>query len=104
MQDISLSASSQPSQALPPPKPYAALSFLSGHGGDVYVGRWSPNGQLLATACSDGIARLWRPSDPLDPSLEPLACLSHQDDVVSKLDAESPDSREVVTLDWHVRL
>ena len=83
------------------------MTQVPGHDGDIYAGRWSPNGKYLATACADGAARLWTLKDieSLDSSeLHSIATLSHQDDPVSKLESDAPDTREVVTLDWHVRL
>lgn len=47
----------------PPPEPKAAgpkFIPLSGHGGSVWQARFSSNGRLLATACEDGLVRVWR--------------------------------------------
>ncbi|CAK8997165.1 Probable serine/threonine-protein kinase SCO3848, partial [Durusdinium trenchii] len=40
------------------------------HPGGVYSAEYSPNGQRLATACADGLVRLWDPNAPKQPVIE----------------------------------
>lgn len=41
------------------PSALRAEHVLEGHGGAVTAARWSPDGRRVATACTDGVVRLW---------------------------------------------
>ncbi len=71
-----------------------------GHRGPVYAVRYSPDGSLLATACGDGVVRVW---DPAEGKVARM--FAPYDGRVLSL-AWSPDGSALATAgeDWIIRL
>ena len=68
--------------------------ILRGYEGKVFEFEWSPDGEILAAACSDGMIRLWDMQ-----SDEPLRILRAHNEEVTEL-AWSPDGRTLASGSW----
>ncbi len=76
-------------------EPHLAAQLTSAHEPEVRAVAISPDGRHLASAGSDGTAKLWDITNPISPTIRPVVVEQNTDDVYDV--AFSPDGRTLAT-------